>query len=414
MQIQINETAPCELMIHYEAGSEQIDTKMAEVLKSFEKAPVRGFRPGSKPSLDAIKMQYRQQINEALKRALAEQAFHDALFEHDIKPLGTPNFTSLSLLANKFSCSFSLRKKPDFELQPYKGLTVPKQPMSQSINDMAQQMMQELRVKCGDVVPFTADDTVQMGDSIVIDYQAFDGEKSLDSLNGTQQALTVGKIGLANFDDALLGMKLDEERSFDVLIPEGGLPSLVGKNIKFVVKLFGAFKTTPCPLNDELAVRLGQKDYQALFDAITASASNQHTEALRNAHLKQLTAHLVADNQIMVPDWLSLSEAQYLVASSQLQWDALPVEDKERFLQAAEGNVKLSLILDKIREVEPEAQLSDYEVLEMIKQNAAKTGQDPNQMLEELNKNGAITILASRIRDEYTLDFVLKNTNITE
>jgi trigger factor len=414
MQISINETSPCELTVHYECGSEQIDAKMADVLKSFEKAPVRGFRPGSKPSLDAIKMQYRQQINEALKRALAEQSFHDTLFEHNIKPLGTPNFTNLSLLANKFSCDFSLRKKPDFELQPYKDLTIPKQPMSQSINDMAQQMLQELRVKCGDVIPFTSDDTVQMGDSIVIDYQAFDGEISLDNLNGVQQTLVVGKIGLPGFDDALLGMKLDEERSFDILIPEGGLPSVVGKNIKFVVKLSSAAKITPCPLNDELAVRIGQKDYQALFDMITAAASNRHTEMLRSAHLKQLTAHLVADNQIAVPHWLTLSEAQYLAASAQLQWDALSIEDKERFLQAAEGNVKLSLILDKIREVEPEAQLSDYEVLEMVKQNAVKTGQDPNQVLESLNTNGSLTILASRIRDEYTLDFVLKHTNITE
>jgi trigger factor len=414
MQISINETGPCELTVHYECGSEQIDAKMADVLKSFEKAPVRGFRPGSKPSLDAIKMQYRQQINEALKRALAEQSFHDTLFEHNIKPLGTPNFTNLSLLANKFSCDFSLRKKPDFELHPYKDLTIPKQPMSQSINDMAQQMLQELRVKCGDVVPFAPDDPVQMGDSIVIDYQAFDGEISLDNLNGTQQTLIVGKIGLPGFDDALLGMKLDEERSFDILIPEGGLPSVVGKNIKFVVKLSGASKITPCPLNDELAVRIGQKDYQALFDMITVAASNRHTETLRAAHLKQITARLVADNQIAVPPWLILSEAQYLAASAQLQWDLLSIEDRERFLQAAEGNVKLSLILDKIREVEPEAQLSDYEVLEMVKQNAVKTGQDPNQVLEELNKNGSLTILASRIRDEYTLDFVLKHTNIIE
>lgn len=416
MQIVVEEKEYCRLNIHYEADAEQIDNKMNEVLTHFKRAPVKGFRQG-KANLEVIKIQYRSQINESLKRALAEEAYHNTLFEKNIKPFGTPTFTNMMLLANKFSCDFTMNKKPDFELGKYKELEIPKQPAEQSISDMTQQMLQELRVRYGDVTTFTADDFVQMGDNLVVDYHAFDGDISLDTLDGTGQVLTVGKIALPGFDNALLGMKVDETRDFSILIPEGGLPSVVGKTIRFEVKLIMGSKTTPCPLNDELAKRAGKETYQELFDAVTANASTRHTEALRVAHVKQASAHLIANNDIKVPNWLSLSEAQYLVSNAKLNWELMPDVDRDKFLQTAESNVKMALILDKIRENEPEAQLSDNEVLEMLKGTIGKSNegnQTPDQILANLNQSGYLSVLVARVRDEYTLDFILKNAVIKE
>jgi trigger factor len=415
MQIEVKETEYCKINVHYESDAEEIETKRNEVLNQFKKAPIKGVRSGSKTSLEMIKMQYQKQINESLKRALAELAFHNTLFEKDIKPFGAPNFTNLTLLANKFSCDFTMNKKPDFELAPYKEITFPKQPINISVEDLTQQMLQELRVRHGGMALFTADDTVQLGDSVTIDYHAFDGEVNLDTLNGAGEILTVGKIALPGFDDAIIGMKIDETRSFDILIPEGGLPSVVGKNIKFEVKLVAGSKNTPMPLNDELAIRAGKENYQQLMDAVAASASMRYTEAARGANVKQLSARLLNDNDIKIPSWLTLSEAQYLASNANLKWDLMAETDREGFLKTAEANVKLALILDKIREDELEAQLSDQEVLEMIKGTIGKSnGQDPEQALANLNQNGYLAILVARIRDEYALDFILKNAIITE
>lgn len=414
MEIQIQEIEYCKINVHYEADAEQIENKRNEVLAQFKRAPVKGFRPG-KANLEVIKIQYQKQINESLKRALAEQAFHDTIFEKGIKPFGTPTFSNLTLLVNKFSCDFSMSKKPDFELVPYKGIAFPKQPVDLRIPDMTQQMLQELRVRYGDVNPYTTDDMVQVGDSVVIDYHAFDGDVSLDTLDGKGEVLTVGKIALPGFDDALLNMKLGETRSFDILIPEGGLPSVVGRTIRFEVNLVSGAKNVPMPLNDDLAIRAGKENYNQLVEAVTMNASTRYTEALRGANIKQLSARLLADNDIKVPSWLTLSEAQYLVSNANLKWDLMPDSDRNSFLKTAESNVKMSLILDKIREEEPEAQLSDNEILEMIKATVGKSGgQDPDQVLANLNHNGYLSVLVARIRDEHALDFVLKNSNITE
>src|SRR5277367_2697207 len=102
MQIEINEIEACKLSVHYEANALEIMDKRAEVQTAFKKAPVPGFRPG-KASMDAIKLHYRQQIEESLKRALAEDAFHNTLFEKKLRPHGAPKFNSLLLDGGKFT-----------------------------------------------------------------------------------------------------------------------------------------------------------------------------------------------------------------------------------------------------------------------------------------------------------------------
>lgn len=80
MEIQIKELDACKLLVCYNADAGQILDKRGEVLNAFKKAPVPGFRTNKVP-LDAIKVHYRQQIEDSLKRALAEEAYHSTLFE---------------------------------------------------------------------------------------------------------------------------------------------------------------------------------------------------------------------------------------------------------------------------------------------------------------------------------------------
>src|SRR5271154_5630109 len=114
MQIEVNEIEACKLSVHYEANALEIMDKRAEVQAAFKKAPVPGFRSGKPVPMDAIKMHYRQQIEESLKRALAEDAFHNTLFEKKLRPHGAPRFNSLLMVDGKFTCEFELFVKPAF------------------------------------------------------------------------------------------------------------------------------------------------------------------------------------------------------------------------------------------------------------------------------------------------------------
>jgi len=415
MQINIKEDNDCKLTIQYIADSEEILNKRTEVLKLFKKAPVPGYRK-NKVSIDAIKIYYKTQIEESLKRALAEDAYHNSIFEKKLRPHAQPQINLLTLNNKEFVCEFNLFVKPNFELNKYRDFEIAKPHEPVSSTEFAERLLQELRVRNGSAIPYGEDDFVQVGDNVILDYDSFiDGEK-VDHLSAKGEMISVGHSQIIEFDNNLLGMKINEVREFSVSVPENGLPSLAGKNINFKVTLTMGAKNEPCPLDDELAIKLGKKDFIELREFVSKTAMVRTTNAYKMALNNSVANHLINLHQFIVPNWLSLYEAKYLAQHSKMDWEKTPDLDKEKFIEIASKNVKLSLILDRIREVEPEAQLSDQEVFDMLKANIVQN--QPNAKLEdvinEMKQKEYLPVLFSRIRDEFTLDFITKTSKIIE
>jgi trigger factor len=414
MQIEVNELEYCKVSVHYEADHDQIEAKRTEIVNAFKKAPVPGFRQG-KASPEAIKMHYRSQIDESLKRALSEQAYFDSLSEKDLKPFGAPSFTGMFLVDGKFSCDFMLNLKPSFDLAPYAGMQIPK-PEEKSVNEVVELTLQNLRVRHGESVPYTEEDFVQEGDSVIVSYKGFADGEIVDQICAEGESLVVGTSALQDFDSNLLGMKPGELRSFSMMAPSSSLPSLSGKEIKFEVTLMSGMKNIPCPLNDDFAKNFGKETFDELLQAVTDSSNARLAADLKKAINERISARLANDNMFKVPDWLSLMEAQNLVSGANMSWDSLKDEDREKYLDLAASNIRLSLVLDKIREAEPEAQLTDQEVFDMIRSNISRSNpkSSVDDVLKQLSQNGMLQMLLARIRDEHVLDFVSKKVTLTE
>lgn len=415
MEIEIVENEPCKLSVHYVADALQILNKRGEVLQAFKKAPVPGFRPG-KASIDAIKIHYRQQIEESLKRALAEDAYHNVLFEKKIKPHGAPKFSTLLLADGKFTCDFDLFTKPDFELAAFKGMEIPKPHAETNEVEMTERLLQDLRVRFGDVIPYSDGDFIQMGDNVILDYESTIDGKRVDNLCAEGEMLTVGASKLTVIDDNILGMSVGDTREFDFSVPEAGLPSLSGKTVHFKVTLNTGSKSVPCALDDTLANKIGQKNIDDLRAFVASAALGKIATQEKLALNEAVAVKLVADNTMAVPNWMTLSEAQYLAHQAKLDWETMADEDKEKYMEMSEKNVKLSLVLDRIRETEPEAQLTDQEVFEIIKRNLSNTKMKTSldDIIKEMNRTGYLQILFSRIRDEHALDFIVKSVKVTD
>ena len=416
MDITTSEQEYCVLRAKAIATPEEVEKKRDEVMQLFKDAPVPGFRKGSRPDQLSIRLHHGKQIDESLKRALAEEAYHETLFQKNIKPFGVPDFHSASLLGKKFSCEFTLRRKPDFEIAQYKGLEIPKQHIDTTIEATTQLLLQELRVRFADEVSFTETDTVQNTDNIVITYDCFDMDgNKIEMMSSPGETMTIGRSQLKAFEHELLGMKQGERKSFMIDAPDTALPSLAGKRLKFDVFISMACKVVPMPLGDELAKRLGKDDMIELYQLATAIASGKVQDMQKTADNAQISNRLIADNTIKVPEWLTESEASYLASQGKLDLSMMPDIDKQRYMEMAESNVKLSLILDKIREIEPEAQLSDNEVLDTIQQMVQKSAApNPEQVLEDMSKNGQLQLMTSKMRDEYVFAFITKNTKWLE
>jgi len=131
MEIQTNELEYCKLNVVCLSSKEELDSKRIEVLDLFKRAPVPGHRK-NKATLETIKYFYKTQIDESLKRAMAESCYHETLFQKNVKPVANPEFKLLELNKDNFKCEFVLYTQPQFTLNKYKEFEVPKPHMDTS------------------------------------------------------------------------------------------------------------------------------------------------------------------------------------------------------------------------------------------------------------------------------------------
>lgn len=418
MEVQTEEIEYCKVKVTYEADPEVVESKFDDAIAEVRdkhlkgKQMIAGFRKGKAPDF-AIKSRCKKQIENYVSAEMRSQAYDDMVYETHMKPIGLPEFSDVKLKGNKFTCNMTVLKKPDFELQQYKDFEIP-QPHSE-IDPIAEaeQGLRNLQIRFGDVEPYDEGDFVDKGDQITMDFEAtIDGEP-FEGSKAEGQLYLVGTDIFAGFDDNLLGMMPGDERTFDIVIPEG-FPEVGGKTAQCKVTLHMGTKRKPHPLDDELAKKAGAESVDKLRGQLQTISEQRKRQEENNELRQQVSRRLTETHDFQVPEFLKKVEYFTQIAQRRLDESQMSDEDKEAVKTQAENNVRLSLILDTIREEEPDSVMSDAEAEGAIKQRAMLQNQNPEQVYVEAQKSGALVGMVAALRDEFTLQWLVTKCKIIE
>lgn len=396
MQVTTEDVEYCKVKVNYVADSKVVSKKAKDALNEIRSLPVPGFRPGKATDI-AIKLKYKDRINQWVSREMLNHAHDDILFETKIKPLGRPQLLNHSLKNNEFSCELMYLKKPEFELKQFKEIEVSEPNQSANVDEIADDILLQLRKKHASSVPYGESDFVQMGDKITLSYQV--GEDPIKE----GQLYIVGEKLLPEFDENLQGMTAGETRKFDILIND--------KPVSCTATVHMGMKLILAPLDDELAKLYNLVKVGALMNTINSMAQ-QRVASIRNEGIgNQIKEKLVSDHDFEVPPWLVLMEGQYLAMTEGLKWDDLTDEVKDKYLDRAKQNVKFTLILDSIRDTAKESELSDSECVDVVKQQIfrQKPGINVNSAIQEMSKTGALAGLVAKTKNDFTLQYLVDN-----
>lgn len=410
--IEIQEKEPCKVQVNYVADPEKVLAKRAEVAdKVFEetsKLVVPGYRKGKAP-FEAVKLRFRKNIEDQTKQRMLVLAEEEILFETKMKTLFSTQVLSVSLQDSKFECELLFCKKPAVELKEYKGLKIPKPHLPKTLSELTEQMLQELRVKYGDVMPFADADVVEKGDKITMDVKCVAEGKSVAELTKQGIFYTVGQGFYHEFDDNIVGMKTGEEKSFEVL-----WDSQTKEKATFVVKVHMGVKVLPAPLDDSFASKLGLNNFETLRAEVAAAASKKIDEYQKDSIHGQIVSQLMAAHQIDIPFWLVELDAQQLAMQHGLKWKEIADDSKKALEDKALDRLKLTLIMDAIRENEPETQFSNNEMFDLIRARIAQQGQDSDKFIADLQQSGKLFGIIAALQQEATLEWLAKNAVIVE
>jgi trigger factor len=421
MNVEINTVDYCKLAAHCEIDEKAVTTFRNKVVSEIRKtARIPGFRLG-KASVQSVNYHYKTEIDARLGAVLFQDAYENVIKMQNLKPMGQPAITSVNLTEKSFSCDFTIHHKPIIELGQYNGFEIPKPQLKINAADLTQSILEKLRLQNGEYVEYASTDLVEGNDSIIIDYVTKLDGVIQDTISGTNATIRLtDNQPFPEFHNAVLGMAVGEERIFDALVPENSnLSAFSGKTLNFTVKVLGGTKFVPAALDDALAVKVGVKSFDDLITHINTISSERVLDYLNQAIAEQIAGRLIEGHDFKVPAWLTSADAQIQAKSEGMDWSKLSDEVKSSFADASEKGLKLSLILEKIREVSEECRLSNDDAMLLLRDQlpqitSVSSQEDVENAIAKLSSEGMLSILINKIQDQYVLDYLVKTSTIVE
>ena len=443
-QVQSNELEYCKFQVQYLSDPKDVEDKRNEALfelnKELKKRPLFGFRKGKAP-LNLIKNKFKKEIENFVSPKMLAKAYEEILFETKIDPIGTPQIVRSELVNDKYFCEMYILGKPKFELGEYKNFEIPAWESEKilSVKTSKQELMfegylQQLREKHSELTPFEDSDELKMGDQATLDLRIIE-DQEVENANIQEGILyTVGSGMYEGFDSELLGMKIDDSRLFDLKVKHQKLKTypvdrfckrptecqmLFGvcqcsdevrampefKTLSFRVKLNMGLRPVPCSSDEELAERVGEASFEGLKTKILAHCE-QEVKRMEKINLQQAVSEkLLSNHQFKIPDWLISGETEQLCKTAGVK------EPTEQLIKQAEKNVRLSLILEEIRTKEPDAQVSDMELINLLKRQV-KDDPKLGQLIVEMEKSGQIGMWLAQSRVNFVLDWVIGTSKV--
>lgn len=395
-------------------GVDDILSKKREVLEIFKNMKVPGNRPG-KATDQAIMHHHKERFKEVLVRALAETAYHNAIAEQKLRPLGMPQFQAfdLSPLESQFSCTFEILNQPDFDLPDFKTWKLVR-PAPVDVNAAVEEQIQIAREQSPDLVPFTETDSVGPTDQLIINLEVSMDGKKLDAASGEGKSFAISKeIQENTFDMHFIGMKPGQKNSFDFK----GTNFFEGKTLHADVEILSATKVVLPPVDDDLVKKFDCTDLNDFRTKVTSAVNAQQQQIATQKLMKALQEKISTSFSFEVPDFLVEGEAKVL--SKKIgEWDKLEPLVKEGLKKQALSAIRSSFVLNKVSEEIPACQLGDMEALQIlenvIRQQAGNDEVLVSRELDKLRKNQSLPVIITRLKEEFVVEKLLDQVTIVD
>ena len=392
--------------------------------KNVSKISLPGFRKGKAPR-KLIEKYYGAEIfyEDAINIVLPD-AYDKAVEENKIFPVDQPEIDIKGEISKEDGITFTAKVtvKPEFELGTYKGVKAQKV-SHRTLKKDVEAEIEKMRERTSRMVP-VEDRAVAKDDIANIDFEGFCDGVAFDGGKGEGFDLTIGSGQfIPGFEDQLIGKSIGEECDVNVTFPEEyHAEELKGKDATFKVKV-NSIKVKELPeLDDEFAKDVSEFDtLEELQKSVKEKLSAAGKEKAKHETEENVINAVCEATEIDIPEAMINSQIDKMIRDfdMQMRYQGLNIEQymqytgitvdamREQFKADAEKNVKTSLILEKVCEIEgieakPAEIEKEYE--EMAESNGMK--------LEDVKKYVVEDDVKERIKAQKTIKFLVDNADL--
>ncbi|HVO10696.1 MAG TPA: trigger factor [Vicinamibacteria bacterium] len=422
MKVDYIEETPVKKALAFEVEPEvvaaEIDKRAKELAR---KVKLPGFRPGKTP-LDVIKRRFHGEILGEAAEAIVNRVVFEELEGRGLRPLAPPKVEEVKLEEGQpmtFKAVFETL--PIVELPEWKGLEVKVKGPSVSDEDVGKEL-ERLREEASRFEPVEESRPTQAGDYVLLDlfWKPLEGGKGGHDENAL---IEIGNPGNhEQMNKGLEGMNAGERREIDVAWGADAAPAVANKTVRYTVTLKGIKKKVTPEGDDEFAKDLGEfEDLAQLKDRIRSQLQSAEQRRVDRETKAGLIEALAARAGFEVPE--ALVERHMSARTENLarglayqgidprkvgvNWNDYRQSTRDDSVKAARADI----LLDEIARREG-VQVLEPEIDAEIARIAARAGRSKEVVRAQLAKEGELSALAARLREEKTLDLLKSNATI--
>ena len=390
-----------KVLIDKETMNSYMDEKYEEIKGTVN---LKGFRPGKVPK-EVLKRQFGKAVfGEVLDKVLKETSTK-ALEENKIKPAGQPKLDLKTYGEDKeLEYVLSVTELPKVDVKSIESIKFDQ--YSVKIDDSeTDKRIKEIAKNQPSFKDASSETKAKEGDLVILDYQATVDGKEFKGSEGKNTQLTLGKdLFLKGFDKQLIGVKKDDEKIVDAVLPEN-FPEkeLVNKAAKFNCKILNVKNPEEVKIDDNFAKNLGAKDLNDLKTLISKQINDEYKNSLDQLAKNQILKEIEKIKVDEIPENLIEEEVKIL---SQGMDEAEAKKNKAKFTETAKTRIKTGLILNEFGE-QNKIQVTEQEIqAEVQKQLRMMPGQE-KMVMDFYQKNpSAVASLRGTVYEEKILNLI--------
>ena len=410
MKSSVESLSPTRVKLTVEVPYDELKPRLDAAVKAISsQIAVPGFRPGKVPArLVEQRVGKGTIVQEAVNDALPD-FYMQALAENDLRPLGQPEVDITGVPVedeSDFGFTAEVDIRPTIELPDFESVSVTVADVDDAALDEATtEHIEELRERFGSLVP--VERAAQDGDFVVIDLSGTIGGEEIDSIAGVSYEIG-SRTMIDGLDDALVGMVVDETKTFEAPLAGGDHE---GEDAEITVTVT-AVKVRELPeLDDDFAQMASE------FDTIGEFNEDARKQAERQLVLQQgveardkLLEHLLEAVEIPVPESLIEAEVEDHLAREGRSDDD---EHRSEVDESTRKGLRTQLLLDQIAETR-EVQVSQAELIEYLIMTAQQSGIDPSQLAQAMDDQNQVAAMAGEVARRKALASVLELITVND
>ncbi len=410
MKSSVESLSPTRVKLTVEVPYDELKPRLDAAVKAISsQISIPGFRPGKVPArLVEQRVGKGTIVQEAVNDALPD-FYMQALAENEVRPLGQPevDITAVPLEdESQFEFTAEVDVRPSIELPEFEGVTVSVSDIDdEALETATQQHIDELRERFGSLVP--VERVAEDGDFVVIDLSGTIAGEEIDSIAGVSYEIG-SRTMIEGLDDALVGMAVDETKTFNAPLAGG---EHEGEEAEITVTVTGVKVRELPELDDDFAQMASE------FDTMEELTADSRTQAERQLVLQQgveardkLLEHLLETVEIPVPESLIEAEVEdHLAREGRTDDD----EHRTEVDESTRKGLRTQLLLDEIAESHS-VEVSQGELIEYLIMTAQQSGIDPNQLAQAMDDQNQVAAMAGEVARRKALATVLELITVTD